>query len=69
MTWLLEQTNEVFLSAASAWEMQIKLQLVKLLPPGTVPELIGEEVRANGFLLLPVTVEHVYALAALPSHH
>ncbi|MEM1041449.1 MAG: type II toxin-antitoxin system VapC family toxin [Bacteroidota bacterium] len=66
---LKDPKHDVFLSVVSAWEMQIKVSLGKLPLPGTVPELIGEELRENGFLPLSVTFDHVYALAGLPAHH
>lgn len=61
--------NDVFLSVVSAWEMQIKAHLGKLPLPGTVAELVEEEIQANGFRPLLVRFEHVYALGALLPHH
>lgn len=57
--------NEVFVSAASAWEMSIKAALGKL----TVPEDLGEELQRQGFTELPVTVDDGLAAGALPRHH
>lgn len=57
--------NEVFVSAASAWEMSIKAALGKL----TVPDGLREELERQGFTELPVTVADGLAAGALPRHH
>ncbi|PRY18571.1 type II toxin-antitoxin system VapC family toxin [Kineococcus rhizosphaerae] len=57
--------NEVFVSAASAWEMSIKAALGKL----TVPDGLREELEQQGFTELPVTVDDGLAAGALPRHH
>ncbi|MCI2237798.1 MULTISPECIES: type II toxin-antitoxin system VapC family toxin [Kineococcus] len=57
--------NEVFVSAASAWEMSIKAALGKL----TVPDGLHEELERQGFTELPVTVDDGLAAGALPRHH
>ncbi|MEL7396238.1 MAG: type II toxin-antitoxin system VapC family toxin [Pseudomonadota bacterium] len=66
---LIDPDNTVYLSAASVWEIQIKTQLGKLPLPLTVPELIQEETLNNGFIPLPVSFDHVYALSTLADHH
>lgn len=57
--------NEVFVSAASAWEMSIKAALGKL----TVPDGLREELDRQGFTELPVTVDDGLAAGDLPRHH
>jgi len=61
--------NDVFLSVVNGWEIQIKAQLGKLTLPKPLRELLQEEQATNGFRLLPVTLEHVYALDSFPLHH
>ena len=64
-----DPANTLLLSVASAWEMQIKLQLGKLtlkLPLATVIE--GQR-QANRIKILPVTLSHVLALQNLPTPH
>jgi PIN domain nuclease of toxin-antitoxin system len=59
---------EVYLSAASVWEMAIKASLGRL----TLPAPVGEYVRAkaaSGLRLLPIGTEHAAAVEALPLHH
>ncbi len=57
--------EEVFVSAASAWEVAIKVALGRLRPTRTVAEAAGE----SGFTELPVTFRHAARVASLPPHH
>jgi PIN domain nuclease of toxin-antitoxin system len=57
--------NEVFVSAASAWEIAIKRALGKLEAPNDLPAAL----EANRFEVLPITVSHALAAGALPRHH
>ena len=57
---------EVFVSAASVWEVSIKTALGKLAADPT--ELLAE-LEPAGFRLLPVTGEHAAAVALLPPVH
>ena len=55
----------VLVSAASAWEVAIKMSLGRL----TLPEPFANGVSASGFQRLPVAFEHAEAAGALPDHH
>lgn len=60
------EAADVFVSAASIWEVSIKAALGKLAAdPG---ELL-KEIEPAGFSLLPVTGEHAAAVARLPAIH
>ncbi len=62
-------SQDVFLSMASIWEMQIKNQLGKLdldLPLG---ELVEQQCLENGLQILNIEANHIYALQNLPFHH
>ena len=61
--------NDVFLSMASVWEMQIKSQLGKLELEIPLGKLIEEQCANNGLQILPIETHHIYALADLPFHH
>ncbi len=61
--------NEVFLSIASIWEMQIKHQLKKLTLDLGLDELITQQQQENGLQLLSIEVNHIYALSQLAFHH
>jgi len=64
-----DPANQIVLSAASVWEMQIKLMLGKLTLRKPLRSLIEDSVQQSGFTLLSVQVEHVLRLDTLSSHH
>lgn len=66
---LADETNELVLSVASVWEMQIKTQLGKLSLSLPLTELLQNQQETNSLTVLPVTLAHVLALDALPFHH
>jgi PIN domain nuclease of toxin-antitoxin system len=57
--------NEVFVSAAVAWEIAIKRGLGKLAAPTDLQSAI----KACQFSPLPITVDHALATEKLPLHH
>jgi PIN domain nuclease of toxin-antitoxin system len=57
--------TEVFVSAATIWEIGIKLALGKLEVPGDVVDAC----EAEGFRPLPISHRHAALAAALPRHH
>jgi PIN domain nuclease of toxin-antitoxin system len=65
---LSDPANEVLLSVVVLWEMQIKRTIGKLELRAPLEALI-EDQEANGVSVLPVTLQHVLALGALPLHH
>lgn len=58
-----------FLSAASLWEMAIKLSLGRLHLGRPFEMLIPEQMRLNGIQLLGIELEHVTPVTTLPFHH
>lgn len=64
-----DRTNLLLLSVASAWEMQIKLQLGKLRLRLPLAEVIASQQQTNDLRVLPVDLDHVLALQGLPAHH
>ena len=61
--------NTLWLSVASAWEMQIKTALSKLRLARPLGQIIAEQQTANGLQVLSVNLAHVLALQALPPRH
>lgn len=57
--------DDVYVSAASAWEADIKRKLGKLAFPGAFADVLA----ANNFRELPVTMRHAGATLALPLYH
>jgi len=65
----VEPSNEVFLSAVSAWEIAVKYSLGRLTLPAP-PERILPELRSRyGIAALPLSEEATYHLERLPKHH
>ena len=62
---LAEPEAEVFISAASVWEVSIKRALGKL----PVPQNLFERALEAGCIALPVRWAHARAVEALPFHH
>ena len=60
-----EPRNQVFISAASAWEISIKKSLGKLIAPDNMDAIIDDE----GFDQLTITVFHAEQAGRLPGHH
>jgi PIN domain nuclease of toxin-antitoxin system len=64
-----DEANQVFLSHASVWEMQIKHQLGKLELDIDLAELLKEQCEQNLLQLLPVEIIHILGLSKLLFHH
>ncbi len=61
----IRSASEVYVSAASAWEIAIKTALGKLQSTRSVAMVVAD----NAFVELPVHVRHTQALADLPALH
>ena len=59
-------TAEVYVSAASIWEIGIKASLGKLTAS---PREILDSIEPAGFTLLPITGEHAVKVGELPLIH
>ena len=60
---IAEPRNLVWVSAATAWEIVIKVAL------GRLEKCLPREIERSHFRPLPITVEHALEVAALPHHH
>ena len=63
---LITGAERVFVSAATIWEISIKVRLGKLKVD---PDELIEEMEKNGFEELPVLARHAKEVAKLPLHH
>ena len=61
--------SEVFVSAASAWEIATKYRLGKLNFARALAENFIPRVTAAGYQLLPITAEHALRAGRLPGDH
>jgi PIN domain nuclease of toxin-antitoxin system len=63
---LITEENEVFVSAATAWEISIKRALGRIeFPLERFTSIMGQ----MGFTLLPIQIKHAIAAGSLPRHH
>jgi len=60
-----DPANEVLISSAAIWELEIKAQTGKLLAPDDAADMIAEW----GFVALEISPEHARLAAHLPEHH
>jgi len=68
-TALEDSANELLLSMASPWEMQIKSDLGKLRLGKSPRDLVEFEVHRGAIAILPITLMHIDELSRLPSVH
>jgi PIN domain nuclease of toxin-antitoxin system len=61
--------NEVYLSAASAWEIAVKHGLGRLPLPDSPDRFVSEMREAHGIASLPVDEESALHLSRLPAQH
>jgi len=66
---IADGANEVFLSAASGWEIAIKAKLGRLRLPDVPERFIPEQLRLNAIETLPVQMSHALHVYKLPDHH
>jgi len=63
---MMEAAEQIYVSAASIWEIAIKARLGKI--EASAVDLV-DAIEASGFLELPVRALHVVRVADLPLHH
>jgi PIN domain nuclease of toxin-antitoxin system len=65
----LDTDNELYLSAASYWEICIKQNIGRLELADDWPKAFDREMLANGIKWLPIEKQHCRGIAELPPHH
>jgi PIN domain nuclease of toxin-antitoxin system len=66
---LEDPANQLGVSVASAWEIIVKTARGKLELPMEASEYIRTRFRRAGATVLPITLDHVLALASLKDEH
>lgn len=66
---ILIPANQIFLSVASIWELQIKIKLNKFSFSDTLENVITKEIQINNLQILPVQLVHALYLENLPLYH
>jgi len=66
---LVENKDELYLSAATSWEISIKVGVGKLQLPEPPQQYVPNRMSTHGFRGLQVTHRHALAVSELPLHH
>ena len=61
-----DDSNAVFVSAASAWEITTKFRIGKLPGVVAIATDLGAVLKSQGFVALPITFAHAQAAGAMP---
>jgi PIN domain nuclease of toxin-antitoxin system len=61
--------NELLLSAASVWEILVKVQIGRLPLPKPAGDYLERQLAKNSITVLPIQLRHVLRLERLPLHH
>ncbi len=61
--------NEIYVSAATGWEMAIKARLGRLQVPGDFAPFITDQIAENGFRVLAIELAHALHVHRLADHH
>lgn len=64
-----DEQNDVYLSAASSWEIAIKVSLGKLTLPESPEVYVPSRLAAQEIRGLPIQHVHALRVASLPAHH
>ncbi|MBD2298873.1 PIN domain-containing protein [Nostoc sp. FACHB-190] len=69
ITQIADETNELWLSVASIWEIGIKVAIAKLPLPEPPDSYISSRMGQLGVRSLEITATHALKAASLPLHH
>ncbi|HVX37967.1 MAG TPA: type II toxin-antitoxin system VapC family toxin [Gemmatimonadaceae bacterium] len=61
----IREADQVYVSAASAWEIAMKISIGRL----STRRVIADAIRESGFEELPVRISHAELLRDMPLHH
>ncbi len=62
---IADETNEILVSAAAIWEIEVKRRNGKL----KCPMDMMERIRDDGFTILPIRADHLVPLRTIPLIH
>ena len=68
-TFIEEGTNNIYLSAVSAWEIAVKFSKGHLELPQNAEDFVLTRMGREGFLSLPVEISHALHVSHLPRLH
>ena len=56
---IFDVDNELLVSLASIWEIQIKVSLGKLILPRPLPDIIAAQVKENQIKIMQIELSHI----------
>ena len=65
----LDQSNEIYFSLASIWEMAIKISIGKLSIEKSLQDFTEHYIIENDIKILNIQLPHVIRIEKLPFHH
>jgi PIN domain nuclease of toxin-antitoxin system len=68
LAFLQNRGHQLLISVVSTWEIILKARTSKLTLRAPLVNVVKDQM-ANGFQVLPVTLDHVLALESLPTIH
>ncbi len=68
-SFITDLENVLYLSAASLWEIAVKISIGKLELLSPFHVLIPEQLTANTIDILPIETPHLSRMISLPFHH
>jgi len=66
---IIEENEQVYISAASTWEIIIKSQIGKIQLSEDLPTFLLNQIEINNFQILSVRVKHTLMINNLPMFH
>ena len=66
---ILNTNNDIIISAASIWEMAIKMSIGKLSINGQFNSFMSTQININNFKVLDINFNHASSVVNLPFHH
>jgi PIN domain nuclease of toxin-antitoxin system len=67
--YIADESNELWFSVASIWEMGIKAAIGKLPLPEPVDSYVSSRIVRLGTITLDINASHALQASALPPHH
>jgi PIN domain nuclease of toxin-antitoxin system len=64
-----DDPGPIFVSAASIWEISTKHRSGKLPGASSIADHLAGAIESQGFVGMPITIEHAQAAGALPGPH
>lgn len=66
---LVDESNNLFVSRATLWELSIKIAKGKLEMPGSSIQYLLDQIERMGMTVVPIENSHILRTGTLPAHH